>query len=64
MGSAAELETERDRVEAWRLKQLLAAGYEYEDAAKLAALVDVDLHEAVELRLSGCDSNLALSILR
>lgn len=56
-------QTEHDRLEAWRLEQLLAAGYAVFRAELLAARVDVDLHQAVELIRSGCPQRLALRIL-
>ena len=41
--------TEADKVEAWRLHELIEAGYPVLLAEQLACRVDVDLHEAVEL---------------
>jgi hypothetical protein len=41
--------TEADRVERWRLLQLLEAGYPLELADRLALATYVDLHRAVAL---------------
>lgn len=65
--SAAEadifLDTEKTRVISWRLDALLAAGYSWGGAMRLAVELDVDLHRATDLRDRGCDENLALRIL-
>jgi len=55
--------TDGDPVQAWRLRQLLEAGYPYDDACDLAAQDDVDLHQAVELVERGCPAGLAARIL-
>jgi hypothetical protein len=66
--SAAELdihvETEAERIERWRAKELERAGYDRADADELAARNDVDLHLAVELLERGCPVQTALRILR
>lgn len=65
--TAAQIEERRPEAEeivAWRLEQLLAAGYEPSDAKKLARRFEIDLHQAVDLRRRGCPSMLAVSILR
>jgi hypothetical protein len=52
------------KVEAWRLHELLAAGYSVEHAELLARNRDVDLHQAVDLvRGRGCKPELAFAIL-
>jgi hypothetical protein len=50
-------------VEAWRLQQLLDAGWVYFRAELLAARPDVDLHEAIRIVECGCDQRTALRIL-
>lgn len=52
-----------DPAEAWRLEQLLTAGYSVELAEKLAAARDVDLHQALDLVSQGCTPGLAAEIL-
>jgi len=47
----------------WRFSQLAGAGYDLEDAARLAAAVEVDLHAALSLVARGCPSSTALRIL-
>ena len=65
--SAAELdlhvETESERIERWRARELERAGYAPSEAAELAARADIDLHQAVELLQRGCSPQLALQIL-
>ena len=58
MADATELierQSERAKVESWRLHVLMEAGYPLPLAEKLAAALDADLHEAVELVGQGCD---------
>jgi hypothetical protein len=55
--------TPADKVEAWRLEELLAAGYPLEHAEQLATRTDVDLHQAVDLIAAGCRHELAARIL-
>ena len=55
--------SEVERVERWRAAELERAGYSGEEAARLAARHDVDLHRAVELLENGCSPELALRIL-
>lgn len=53
-----------DPVEAWRLEQLLQAGYSLPLAEQLAGRYDVDLRQAVDLViLRGCPPQLAGEIL-
>jgi hypothetical protein len=54
---------ERAKVESWRLHVLMEAGYPVPLAEKLAAALDADLHEAVELVGKGCDPRTAAEIL-
>jgi hypothetical protein len=65
--AAADVEiqeqTEHERIERWRLEGLERAGYSPEEAARLAANPEVDLHGAIELLARGCDHQLALRIL-
>lgn len=58
----ANLETERSKVEGWRLHILIEAGYPLPLAEKLAAS-DADLHTAVALVKSGCKPKIAAEIL-
>ena len=55
-------ETERSKVEGWRLHILIQAGYPLHLAEKLAGS-EADLHRAVELVAQGCDPTVAASIL-
>jgi hypothetical protein len=57
------LETEVERVEAWRAAELVRAGFAGDDAITLAARPDVDLHEAIALIERGCPPELAVRIL-
>jgi hypothetical protein len=59
----AFLETEADRIEAWRLRVLLDAGYPVQIAEHLAMSFEVDLHQAEELVRDGCTPELAEAIL-
>ncbi len=57
-----QIESERSKVESWRLHVLIQAGYPLPVAEKLAGS-DADLHRAVELVDQGCVHDLAASIL-
>ncbi len=57
------IETEIDRVERWRTAELMRVGFAGDDAVALAARLDVDLHEAIELVRRGCPPELAVRIL-
>ena len=57
------IETELDRVERWRTAELMRVGFAGDDAVALAARLDVDLHEAIELVQRGCPPELAVRIL-
>jgi hypothetical protein len=56
------LESERAKVESWRLHVLLEAGYPFTLAERLAAS-EADLHRAVELVVDGCSHQTAAEIL-
>jgi hypothetical protein len=57
------LDTESERVTAWRACELLKAGYEPLVAVELAEHNEVDLHLALELVERGCPAELAARIL-
>lgn len=60
-------DVEASRVEAWRLEQLLDAGYALVDAEKIAARYAgpdaIDLHQALALVRKGCAPAMAAAIL-
>ena len=56
------LQSERSKVESWRLHVLMEAGYPLPLAERIAAS-EVDLHRAVELLVSGCAPETAAEIL-
>ena len=56
-------ETEEERILAWRLEQLLQAGYAWGIAGGLARRPDVDLHRAADLLRRGCPQETARRIL-
>jgi hypothetical protein len=58
-----QVETEIERIEAWRAEELQRAGYDASAAEKLAVRHDVDLHVAADLLRRGCPPELALEIL-
>ena len=55
-------ETEKSKVEGWRLHVLMEAGYPLPLAERIAAS-DADLHRAVELLAAGCTPETAAEIL-
>ena len=57
------VETEQERVERWRVDELLRAGFDPAAAVELSIRLDIDLHRATELIDRGCSSELALQIL-
>jgi hypothetical protein len=64
MAAAHEIvETELERVERWRTAELMRVGFAGDDAVALAARLDVDLHQAIELIERGCPPELAVRIL-
>lgn len=62
MMQTAETETERSKVESWRLHILLEAGYPRHLAERLASS-EADLHRAVDLVRRGCGPETAAEIL-
>jgi hypothetical protein len=54
---------EAAEVLAWRFDALCRSGYDLDAAAVLAANIQVDLHEAVDLVSRGCPHDLATRIL-
>ena len=63
--TAAEIQQgqELEQVEAWRLGELLRAGYPRELAEEISRRHDIDLHMAVDLVVGGCTPELAARIL-
>lgn len=59
----APVQTESERVEAWRADQLIRAGYPNTIALELAARTDVDIRQAEQLLEQGCGVELAARIL-
>jgi hypothetical protein len=57
-----EYDTERSKVESWRLHVLIQAGYPLPLAEKLAHS-EADLHRAVELVAQGCEHTVAAAIM-
>ena len=57
------VETELERVERWRTRELLRVGLAADDAIALAARLEVDLHEAISLVQRGCPPELVARIL-
>lgn len=47
----------------WRFDVLMRAGFDMEQAAALAANVEIDLHLATKLLARGCPPDTALRIL-
>lgn len=50
-------------VEAWRLQQLIDAGFTFHRANQIAERTDIDLHRATDLIHNGCPEHIALLIL-
>ena len=61
--SELAVDTESERVTAWRACELMRAGYEPVMAAELAEHNEIDLHVALELIERGCPQELAAQIL-
>jgi len=57
------VESELDRIVHWRSDELERAGYSTDGAAALAARLEVDLHEAIDLVKGGCPPETAVKIL-
>jgi hypothetical protein len=53
----------RDDITAWRMQELLRAGYSWDDGFTLALRADVDLRLATRLLRDGCPVETALRIL-
>ena len=60
--TTSEPQTERAKVESWRLHVLIEAGYPLPLAERLAGS-EADLHVAVDLVSSGCTAETAAEIL-
>ena len=56
-------QTEKSKVQSWRLHVLIEAGYPLQLAERLAASEEADLHLAVEMVTSGCAHATAAEIL-
>jgi len=56
-------QTERDQVVCWRLVALEEAGYGHADALMLATMLEIDLHQAIDLPRRGCPHKTAVRIL-
>jgi hypothetical protein len=54
---------EAAEVLAWRFDALCRSGYDLDAAAVLAANIQIDLHEAIDLVTRGCPPDLAARIL-
>ncbi len=57
------VESEIERVERWRVEELMRAGYDPLAAGEIALRSDVDLHQAIGLLAHGCPVDLAVRIL-
>ena len=57
------IETETERVERWRMSELLRVGFDVESATLLASDLGVDLHAAIDMVERGCPPDLAARIL-
>jgi len=55
-------QSEREKVESWRLHVLIETGYPLSLAEKIAHS-EADLHRAVELIMAGCSFETAAEIL-
>jgi hypothetical protein len=57
------IESEIERVERWRVEELIRAGYDPLAAGQIALRPDIDLHQAIGLLAHGCPVELAVRIL-
>jgi hypothetical protein len=57
------IETETERVERWRMDELLRVGFDVESASLVAAELAIDLHAAIDMVERGCPPDLAARIL-
>ena len=62
VSEVVEIESQKSKVEGWRLHVLIEAGYPLNLAERLAAS-EADLHLAVELVGNGCEHETAAEIL-
>ena len=62
MAQTVEEDTERLKIQSWRLHVLTEAGYPVPLAERIAAS-DADLHQSVKLVRSGCAYETAAEIL-
>jgi len=62
VSEVVETESQKSKVEGWRLHVLIEAGYPLSLAERLAAS-EADLHLAVELVGNGCEHETAAEIL-
>lgn len=56
-------ESELERIERWRSQALERGGYAPDAAHAIAARLDIDLHEAIDLVKAGCPPEIAVRIL-
>ena len=54
------IDSEIERVERWRVEELIRAGYDPLAAAQIAPRSDIDLHQAIGLLAHGCPVDLAV----
>jgi hypothetical protein len=57
------VESEIERVERWRVEELMRAGYDLLASAQIALRSDIDLRQAIGLLAQGCPVDLAVRIL-
>jgi hypothetical protein len=57
------IESEIERVERWRVEELMRAGFDPIAAGQIAPRADIDLHQAIGLLARGCPVDLAVRIL-
>jgi len=57
------IESEIERMEGWRVDELMRAGYDSLAAGRIALRTDIDLHQAIGLLVHGCPVDLAVRIL-
>jgi len=57
------IESEIERVEQWRVEELMRAGYHPLAAGQIVQRPDIDLHQAIGLLAQGCPVDLAVRIL-
>ena len=57
------IESEIERVERWRVEELMRAGYDLLAAGQIALRSDIDLRQAIGLLAQGCPVDLAVRIL-